>query len=708
MAGNAPPMNPNSFAAKMMAKMGYVEGQGLGATGRGRLAPIETQLRPQGVGLGAVKEKTKQAKEDEKREAAFRGETLEDSEEEERKRKRDSRAKRLQRSANGADTPSRKPKLRYQTVAEIEAATDGLEIPNVLKLIVDATGTETKLLTSTAGLMVSSTAMVPSETEEMKIARRARRDVEASADEWNALSERKKYFDMQEAQLQQELDEENRKVQDSEISMDAIQELQQLSIESSNFQSISSSWEVVTAKIESIDEKLGGDLEKSNMQEIAVAAIHPLFKASMSEWEPLLDPSSTVFWIERLRSKLGIQPQNEGTELALQDSHQQVSSKSKSTSLYETMIYSLWLPPVRSAITNDWDINEPSPLITLIQTWRSLLPPFVLSSVLNQLIVRRLSSALSKWKPQSKTSKNFLQSHPPHIWLFPWLQYLDEQHTDPKSHTGLMADVRRKFKSIFSTWDLAAGIPPGLTSWAPVFQSEFSGLLVRHVLPRLAAHLSSNFLVDPSDQDLDPLTHVLQWSPYFALSTTAQLLIAEFFPKWHVTLHVWLINAPNYDEIREWYLWWKNHLNVLIPDINDLPIIEAEWTKGLSMIDQALRLGPDSASQLPPPLADPATAPTASSSAIPPAVEYAQEAAAVTFRDVVERWCEEHDLFMIPLGEADPSGGLPLFRITANVNMRGGVVAYLKGDVVWVRAGVGKEFTPVGLDEGLLIKVEKK
>ena len=50
----------------MMAKMGHVEGQGLGASGKGRLAPIDVQQRPQGAGLGAVKEKTKQAKEEEK------------------------------------------------------------------------------------------------------------------------------------------------------------------------------------------------------------------------------------------------------------------------------------------------------------------------------------------------------------------------------------------------------------------------------------------------------------------------------------------------------------------------------------------------------------------------------------------------------------------------------------------------------------------
>lgn len=63
----------NSFAARMMAKMGYVEGQGLGSTGHGIVNPVEAQTRPQGLGLGAVKEKSKQARDEEKRQAAARG-----------------------------------------------------------------------------------------------------------------------------------------------------------------------------------------------------------------------------------------------------------------------------------------------------------------------------------------------------------------------------------------------------------------------------------------------------------------------------------------------------------------------------------------------------------------------------------------------------------------------------------------------------------
>ncbi|KAL8776903.1 MAG: hypothetical protein Q9213_008090, partial [Squamulea squamosa] len=386
---------PSPFAAKMMAKMGYVEGQGLGAAGRGRLAPVETQLRPTGAGLGAVREKTKQAKEDEKREAAFRGEVLEDSEEEEEKKRRKELKKKRMSGINGAASTPTRQKTRYRTAAEIEAASEGLEIPNVLKSIIDATGTETKLLTSTAGLMSTQNAMVPSETESMKIAKRARRDLESFAEEWNTVTERKKFYEMQEAQLLQELNQHEGSTHGLETVMKAIGDVQ---LTSNKTESDESGWQTTTDALERLDNEYADKIDSLVLQEVVVAAIHPLFKKAMHDWQPLVDPTNVSPYLSRLLRLLGMQPSSDGTDLALQSPLLYSSRPSKSTTPYETMLYTLFLPPIRSAITNDWDPTDPSPLLTLIQTWSPVLPAFILTGLTHNLIPTRLETLLSTWK----------------------------------------------------------------------------------------------------------------------------------------------------------------------------------------------------------------------------------------------------------------------------------------------------------------------
>ena len=196
-----PKANAGSFAARMMAKMGYKEGQGLGKEGTGRASVIEVQLRPQGVGLGAVKEKSKQEKEEEKRQAKIRGEAYEDSDEERRKeKKKKARKLNLSGTDSGMSTPKRvKPK--YQTVAEVERAAPGLQIPEAFAPILDMTGPGQKLLTTTSGLLTPSAPAITTpqtevDQESKKLARRAQNDLSAFVEEWTNLHQRKAYVDI--------------------------------------------------------------------------------------------------------------------------------------------------------------------------------------------------------------------------------------------------------------------------------------------------------------------------------------------------------------------------------------------------------------------------------------------------------------------------------------------------------------------------------
>ena len=184
---------------------------------------------------------------------------------------------------------------------------------------------------------------------------------------------------------------------------------------------------------------------------------------------------------------------------------------------FEALLSQIWLPAVRRHLLQ-WHVRESEGVITLIEVWRDVLPPWMLRHLLSSYVYPKLEQEVLEWDPTTDTT-------PIHQWLHPWLPLLGDgclnvglddvgsnSNLNPALGIGvqggllspLYVSIRAKFVKCLVAWhpeDRSANAL--LLPWRTVFgRSHMDAVLTRSILPKLSHHLETQFVVSPENQCL--------------------------------------------------------------------------------------------------------------------------------------------------------------------------------------------------------------
>lgn len=725
------------FGFNLLKKMGWSAGAGLGSGGEGMITPLESRLRPKAMGLAfeGFSERTKQAKLEEKRKKQAAGEVVSSDDEDVKGRpKRKGKDKQKASTGKGGEAEGppawkekkpRKPKVQHMTYEEMVSGRDAAASPAGVGAIYDLSGRQL----TTADLSHAATSHDVPSTDNRNLPELlhnltmvsdfTKAEVDNLVREARISAERRKYLANEAARVRQSakanLERESHisvgpcNVKDANLcNLPAgIARLQQLTKVATAIQQHSTSLAYDDRSIQEQIETFADlfsqllnvatedEYKQYKLDEVIVAALAPLLKRAWQEWDVLAEPTLYLTELKKWKKAFRCRQRRSDTSNAVGIFGSYSSAKPTSPLMtplnepkmtaFEMLLWTMWMPRVRSAINNVWQPTDPAPVLALYSSWQSsgLLPDFVSDNMLDQLILPKLKRAVSEWIPPRKGKSKSVKITLHHV-LFPWLEYAGTRMDE------VMDDAKRKVRGWLKTCKVRDGPPEGLEVWREVIQaSEWDNLILQYIVPQLAAQLREDFVVNPREQDLTPLTSVLAWRKLLRDSTLSQILESEFFPKYLDTLHTWLSSpGVNFEQVAEWYTWWKKEV---FGPLQSLPGVARGFETALDLMNQAVSLGEDAKYRL---KKSQFTANAASSTSsngnqsnktgntkqarIP-----AMDPNEVTFRAVVEEYAAENNLVFMPTGKSHEITGSPLFKISTGVDGKNGITIYLRGDVVY-------------------------
>lgn len=672
----------NDFGARMLAKHGWAPGKGLGANEDGRAVPVAVGKVMRGAGI-----QSGMRTEDSKREARRRGELVEDE-----PKPTKAKAAKAKKEAVARDSWQTKKqvkiKVEHRTYEQLVAEQPDSFRPGV-GLVLDARGGELKAVESLSELSLSGwtptsdTTKLPELRHNLRlILDVAKGDVNNLVKEGKSINERRQWSTRDEERANKKSESSIKDITRFEQLRAIIKDVSTATMEDSKRQ------DGFLKNLEQPFTKLTLDYpdeyKSLGLDDVVVGSIDQVLRPAFSNWDPFAISSDTLLST--------LKPWRKAFNLPSPDEQPEQPSDRVMTA-WESLLWHRWLPKVRSAINNEWDAYNPYPAVHLLESWESILPPFIRDNIIDQLVLPKLMSAVAVWDGRQTSGKPVSLAG----FLFPWLPLLGERTND------VVEEAKRRLRSFLRRWSVADGVVDELAHWRKEMYTsrEWDKLMGEHVLPKLSACLREEFVINPRKQDMRPLVEwVLPWHTFLRGSTFVRMFELEFFPKWLNVLYLWLAHpGHNGDEVASWFEMWKG---VFPPALLSNPDIAHGFSTGLNLMREAMALGPEATSKLRKPDYMPTSTSRSSNGAsssrtAPASRPKLVQPDDITFKSLVEDHVASNDLLMVPTGVSHVVSGKPLLRVSKTLN-KGGVTVYIGEDAVFAQDKEGV-FRAIPLDE---------
>lgn len=599
------------IGSKLLMKMGWKSGEGLGKNSQGISRPIEVKQRPNKAGLGIIQERTQQQREDfpsegdlEERAAAGLEVVDEGPQEKGWKRGKARREKRVYRLPTDlGPQPAQKLVIKDMRGEEVRI------LSNVNEIFADGPISEyMQELQHNVRLLATQ-----KEGDIINISRKQT----AEKDFIEKLSQSQRNL---QAIVQSEAEKIARLKEVTEIVAKCKEKLQAKEI----------STQTLAKTFKMFQTKFREEYMNFKLYLLASALVLPLLKEKLDAWKPLQQPEVALNELAVWKELTYSAPEESEFEEVIPVTNEE------SGDVYTQLVLDLVLPKFRTCLLNEWNVRNPEPCLVLLENWKPLLPPVLLENIFEQLIIPRLAREVGDWNPRQDTI-------PIHSWLHPWLPLLGGR-LDP-----LYPPIRQKLGQVLKDWnpiDISAHII--LAPWKKVFdEHSMEQLLERSITPKLTM-MMKNFVINPRAQDLTPFKAFTIWEDLIPHHIMANLLLTEFFPKWHQVLFTWLSSQADFTEVSQWYMGWKQQFS---QDMLSNDKIRQQFNYALNVMNSVV------SGQPPPPppsiIATPSVAahPPPPKPFVPPVPMQpirSMDVDQLSFKDVVEKFAEDHGLYLLP------------------------------------------------------------